>query len=226
MCLVRLRSCKGSWPAILSIVALLLLSWPPVDWLVSLPLEGRYPVRSFPAGAADAIVVLSSAVNPPLGQRPYSLPDKQTYQRCEFASWLHRYWRAVPVLACGGPGKKTQKPFAVTMRELLERSGVPEPMIWTEERSLSTHENAQFGAEILRKHGIARIALVVEAQSMLRAEMSFRKEGITVIPAPCEFREFDPGLDEFMPSWRAISRNETALHEALGLAWYRLRGWA
>ena len=59
-------------------------------------------------------------------------------------------------------------------------------MIWTEERSRSTHENAVFGAEILRQHEIGRIALVIEARSMLRAESCFRKQGITVVAAPCE----------------------------------------
>src|SRR5207245_2704309 len=108
---------------------------------------------------------------------------------------------------------------------VLQQAGVPEAMIWIEDRSSSTHENAAFGAPILRKHGVARIALVVEAQAMPRAEACFRHEGLVVIPAPCEFREFGSPLEEYLPSWKAISRNEATLHEALGLAWYRLRGW-
>jgi uncharacterized SAM-binding protein YcdF (DUF218 family) len=39
-------------------------------------------------------------------------------------------------------------------------SGVPAGMIWTEDRSKSTYENALFSAEILRAKGITRIALV------------------------------------------------------------------
>ena len=99
-------------------------------------------------------------------------------------------------------------------------------MIWTEERSRNTHENAVYGAEILRKHGIGRIALVVDAQSMPRAAACFRKQGIEVVPAPCEFRVFgQPLSDEFFPRWDAIRRNERTLHEALGFGWYWLRGW-
>jgi uncharacterized SAM-binding protein YcdF (DUF218 family) len=111
------------------------------------------------------------------------------------------------------------------MRELLVASGVPETMIWTEELSRSTHENALYGTRVLRLHGISRIALVVEAQSMVRAAACFRKEGIVVVPAPSDFREFGPLADEVLPSWKAIKRNEISAHELLGLLWYRIRGW-
>jgi uncharacterized SAM-binding protein YcdF (DUF218 family) len=112
------------------------------------------------------------------------------------------------------------------MRELLKRAGVPESSIWTEERSYSTHENAVYGSEILRQHGISQIALVVDAQSMPRAAACFRKQGIAVMPAPCEFHSFGPPLsEEFLPNWNAIRRNERTLHEIVGLGWYWLRGW-
>ena len=111
------------------------------------------------------------------------------------------------------------------MRHLLQRNGVSESMIWTEEDSSSTHENAVFSARVLRQHGISRIALVVEARSMPRAEACFRKEGIIVVPAPCEFRELESPRTEFMPSWTAVKSNEETLHETVGLAWYWLRRW-
>jgi uncharacterized SAM-binding protein YcdF (DUF218 family) len=111
------------------------------------------------------------------------------------------------------------------MRELLRRGGVPEDKVWLEERSRSTHENALFGAAILRTNGIRRIALVVDAQSMRRASACFRKEGIEVTPAPTDLRTFGPWQQELIPNWRAIRRNEITLHELLGLGWYRLHGW-
>jgi uncharacterized SAM-binding protein YcdF (DUF218 family) len=221
----RLRNCKGSLLASMGVVGLLLLSWPPVDWLLSRPLEARYAIRALPPASAQVIVVLSSAVDPPRPERLFALPDKETYQRCEFAAWLHKHWQPLPVLACGGRGPKDVEPVSVTMRQMLYREGVPKEMIWTEERSRSTHENAVFGAEILRKRGIDKIVLVVEAQAMPRAEACFRKEGIMVIPAPCEFREFSFEFEEFIPSWKAIKRNEGTLHEVAGLAWYWFRRW-
>jgi uncharacterized SAM-binding protein YcdF (DUF218 family) len=223
--LARMRRGKRSGLAILGVLGLLLLSWHPVDWLLSRPLEARYPIRAFPPVPAQAIVVLSSAASPAMRERPYPLPDKETFQRCEFAAWLHTHWQPLPVLACGGPEVRAKQAVSATMRQLLQRAGVPDAMIWTEDRSHSTHENAVFGAEVLRQHGIHTIALVVEAQAMPRAEACFRKEGMIVIPAPCEFIEFESPMEEFIPSWIAIKRNENTLHEVLGLAWYWLHRW-
>src|SRR4030095_8230063 len=112
------------------------------------------------------------------------------------------------------------------MRHVLEtEGGVPADMIWTEKRSRSTHENALYGAEILRENGISRIALIVEASSMPRAAASFRKFGMTVVPAPIRFTELDGSLMDVFPSWHAIASNGETLHEVLGLLWYRVRGW-
>jgi uncharacterized SAM-binding protein YcdF (DUF218 family) len=110
-------------------------------------------------------------------------------------------------------------------RPNYREKGVPEWFIWTEERSTSTHQNALFGAEILKRHGIRRVALVVDARSMPRAEACFRKQGITVAPAPSFFTHLERNTDDFLPGWSAIRRSEGALHETLSLAWYCLRGW-
>jgi uncharacterized SAM-binding protein YcdF (DUF218 family) len=184
-----------------------------------------YPLKAYPSAPTEAIVVLGSSVERPVVERPYPSPDEQTYRRSQFAAWLHKEWKPLPVLACGGSYQTREQPVAETMRMLLQQAGVPNEKIWTEEHSRSTHENAVLGAEILRRHGVTAIALVVDASSMLRAEACFRKAGITVVPAPSEFREFGPLRAELLPNWEAIRRNETTLHETLGLAWYWLHGW-
>ena len=216
------RRSKGKYVALAGLIALFLISWPPADWLFSRPLEAGYAVRPFQATAdIGAIVVLGSAVEPPHFERPYPLPDKDTFNRCEHAAWIYRQLGARPVLACEGH----QEMGTGRMRELLTRAGVPDHLIWAENASTSTHENALYGARILKEHGIKRIALVVEAQSMPRAAACFRKEGFEVVPAPSEFRSLGGLGDELLPGWRSVRRNEMALHEALGLIWYRLRGW-
>jgi uncharacterized SAM-binding protein YcdF (DUF218 family) len=111
------------------------------------------------------------------------------------------------------------------MRDLLRQKGIPENMIWVEGNSRSTHENAVFGAAILRAHDITRIVLVVDAQSMPRAAACFRKEGLAVTEAPCNLRYLGPWREELLPHWNAIRRNEITLHESLGFAWYWIRGW-
>jgi uncharacterized SAM-binding protein YcdF (DUF218 family) len=111
------------------------------------------------------------------------------------------------------------------MHDLLQDGGIPGSMIWTEERSRSTYENAVYGAAILRGRGIRTIALVVEARSMPRAAACFKRQGMVVIPAPSSFDEAPDSIDDFLPDWRAVGRNEVTLHELVGSAWYTIRGW-
>lgn len=223
--LVRMRHCKGFPLAMAAVLGTLLISWPPVDWLLSRPLESWYPVQPFPSALAQAIVVLGSSARPATAERPYAVPDPDSFERSLHAAWLYNHWHAVPILACGGRSGLRSQSVSIIMRDMLKQAGVPAAMIWVEDRSRSTHENALYGSQVLRKNGVTTIALVVEAQSMLRAELCFRKQGIKVVPAPNEFRTFEKSYEEWIPSWKVVGRNEVTLHETAGLVWYRLRGW-
>jgi uncharacterized SAM-binding protein YcdF (DUF218 family) len=211
------RSQRTDKPYLLAwaVTCLALLSWPPIAWLSSQLLERSYsPV--FAGGDAQAIVVLSGNVLPSTAGRPAPVPDRDTSERCTYAGWLHNHWKPLPVLASGRN--------SATMRLVLEGVHVPAAMIWTEERSESTYESALLSAELLRAKGITRIALVTEAYHMLRSEKAFRKQGMTVIPAPCAFNEFTLKPSEFIPGTSPLRRQELVLHEGLGLLWYWING--
>jgi uncharacterized SAM-binding protein YcdF (DUF218 family) len=212
-------------PRLLSagLLALFLLSWPPAEWLFSRPLEIWYPLRPFPANShPEAIVVLGGTSSPPTYQRPFALADRDTFQNVSMAAWLHSRLPNVPILACEGSHRPYTYPSP--MYEFLKNAGIPGDLLWLESSSRNTHENALYGAAILRAHGIAHITLVTDAQSMPRALACFRKLGFDVAAAPSDFSELDFGED-LLPGWKAIERNERTLHELLGLAWYRVRGW-
>ncbi len=198
-----------------AVICLALLSWAPLAWLSSQSLERWYP-REFAGGDAQAIVVLSGNVLPAVRGRPAPVPDRDTSERCTYAAWLHKNWKPLPVLATGSNSD--------TMKRVLEGERVPADLIWTEGSARSTYENARFSAEILREKGITRIVLVTEAYHMLRSEKTFRKQGFTVIPAPCAFTEFTLRPSEFIPGTGSLRRHELVLHEGLGLLWYWLRG--
>ncbi len=204
------------------LLGLFLLSWPPAEWLFSRPLESPYSLGPFRTQTPpQAIVVLGGGPTPARYDQPYPVADLDTVQHCAMASWLHKQMQQLPVLGCAGARANSPS----VMRDLLRGGGVPDDLIWLESRSQNTHENAVYGAAILKEHGIRQIALVTDAQSMRRAAACFRKQGITVIPAPCEFEELEFSADDLLPNWKAIRLNEHAFHEALGLAWYSLRGW-
>jgi len=192
-------------------------------WLFSRPLEARYSENPMPVDSADAIVVLAGYVHKPMPNTPYAYAGTDTYLRLQRTVWLFKNWRRLPILACGG-GEDSHW-YAETMRNSLESQGIPPELIWIESRSRSTHENAVFGGNVLREHHVSRIVLVVEANFMPRAAASFRKQGFTVVPLPSGYTDFNRELSDWIPNWRAIAANADILHEAIGLIWYRLRGW-
>jgi uncharacterized SAM-binding protein YcdF (DUF218 family) len=211
----------------LAVGALFLVSWPPVAQLVTRVFEAQYPPRTDPADGAEAIVVLSSDVF--LSYRPVSTPvlGSGTHERCDYAAWLHTHWRPLPILACGGTAHPSDMPpYSAVMRDALEQEGVPASAIWLEERSHSTHENAVYGAALLRRKRIHKIALVTEAYHMPRAAACFRKAGLTVVPAACGYRSYHGfHFEDALPGWEPIAWNEDAVHESVGLLWYWIRGW-
>jgi uncharacterized SAM-binding protein YcdF (DUF218 family) len=221
---IRIRTCQRKTILAIGLVGLFLISWPPAQWLLSRPLEDSYKIRPFRSSLPpQAIVVLGGAIYPPHFEQPYALPDRDTFEHCAMAAWIYKQTGPVPVLGC--EGSQEQGNYPSVMRELLRGGGIPDDLIWIEDRSHNTHENATYGSAILKQHGIRQIALVTDAQSMRRAAACFRKLGMTVIPAPCDFGQLDLSYETFIPTWKAIRRNERTLHEALGLAWYSLRGW-
>lgn len=215
---------RTPWLLLLALVGLVLVTVPAADWFISRPLESRYRVRPFNATPPpQAIVVLAGSVDPAHFERPYELLGYDTFERCQHGAWLYQKLHA-PLLLCGGLQPSTG-PAAAAMRRFMVAQGIPDAMIWTEEKSRNTYENALYGAEILRSHQVSRVALVVEAKGMLRAEACFRKQAIDVIPAPSRFRELGPWPDEILPSWHAVRNNEDTLHESLGLLWYWMHGY-
>ena len=207
------------------LLGLFLSCWAPADWLFSRALELPYAKTGLPAGDPQAIVVLAGDVAPPLRDLPVAMPDSSTYARCRYAAWLHQHWRPVPVMVAGGMGSDETPAYAQTMAHLLESAGIPPGMIWVEGKSRNTHQSAAFGAEMLRGRGINRIVLVTEADNMLRTELCFRKLGIMVVPAAFRRTDLTFSLRELIPGWPPLRRNERALHEYVGLLWYRLHGW-
>jgi uncharacterized SAM-binding protein YcdF (DUF218 family) len=221
------RSIPGQRPVALacSLIGILLISSNWVACGLAVPLEGGYSHNPIPAAPADAIVVLAGSVDPVTTMQPYMSVRIDTYRRLLHGVWLFEHWRPLPILVCGGRSGENLEPASESMRRFLLAGGIPPDAIWTEGRSHSTHENAVYGAAVLREHGVSRIVLVVEASGMRRAAASFEKAGIHVVPAPIRFAGLDGSVTDVLPAWGPLARNGETLHEALGLIWYRLRGW-
>lgn len=211
----------------LAVLGLFLLSWPPVAWLIVRAFEAPFPPQESPPADAQAIVVLASTIYPARPPVPTPRMGSDTFERCQYAAWLYKNWRPLPILVSGGTNMAGTPPYAIEMRAGLRLEGVPDAMIWSEEQSHSTYQNALYSAQVLKKKGIHKMVLVTEAYHMLRAEKCFRKQGLEVVPAACGYRALGSSLHlfELLPGWEPISWNEDLLHEFVGLIWYRFRGW-
>ena len=200
-------------------------------WLAATPLVGdnllaarqSFPALTEPLPQAQAIVVLTAGR---LRQAPEyggaDVPDRVTLVRLRYAARLH-HRTGLPVLVTGGrvdPADRT--PLGrLAAKVLREEFGVES--VWEENEARNTWENARFSAERLRPQGIERVFLVTHAWHMPRAVYAFRRAGLDPVPAPTAFVHGagDQFLD-YLPRAYAVRHGYWALHEWLGLLWYRL----
>jgi uncharacterized SAM-binding protein YcdF (DUF218 family) len=119
-----------------------------------------------------------------------------------------------------GGGSQTEGEL---MRQTLEHD-FNVPVAYVETRSLTTWDNAINTAAMLRHTGIRKILLVTHACDERRAALVFRRQGFDVIPAATVFAGIEPGDPyEYLPSMHSLLGSTWALHEWLGLLWYKLR---
>jgi uncharacterized SAM-binding protein YcdF (DUF218 family) len=166
-----------------------------------------------------AIVVLSADVHSGIPDMPDTV-GQLTLERLAEAA---RQWRrlGLPILVSGG-GPRGASLAVLMSRALQEDFRVP--VQWREERSQNTFENALYSAEILRDAGIHAALVIAHPWDMARALWSFRAVGYAVVPSPTPEDGSPPrSVAGFLPQVPALLESYFALHELIGLAWYRLR---
>jgi uncharacterized SAM-binding protein YcdF (DUF218 family) len=176
---------------------------------------------------AGAIVVLGGDVERfEAGDRTPRL-GLLSLERIYFAAREYRLLH-LPILVTGGMVGGSPLPLADMMADRLQDAfGVP--VHWRETRAGTTYQNAEFSAGILKKAGISSVVLVTQPWHMPRAIWAFSKFGIHAIPmelpggqAPKQYRSHYFRLSDFLPSASAVLDSFYAMHEILGLTYYRL----
>ncbi len=221
---------RRRWPraglalGLASLALLLLLSTKAGARLLVQPLENlTAPLASTAAPAAQAIVVLGGGrvgAAPEYGGRDG--PNPQTLARLRYAATLQRA-SGLPLLVSGGrPDGAAETEAALMARSLRDDFAVP--VRWLEDASDNTAENARFSAEHLFAAGIRRVLLVTDAMHMPRSQAIFTRAGFEPLAAPTLFLGREPlSAIDFLPGGEGLRRSHYALHEWIGLLWYRLR---
>ena len=205
-----------------SLVSLYLFSIAPVAGALHRGLQTYPPVTDAETGVG-AIVILGGGSYRDAPEYGGDTVGRFTLQRVRYGARLHRR-SGLPILVSGGLVLREQvEPEAQLMADALrEDFGVP--VRWIEDRSRNTAENALFSVQKLNEAGIERILLVTHASHMPRSAQMFEQYGIDATPAPTIFKQRSAyGLLDFLPSAQALSSTSSAVHEYLGLLWYRLR---
>lgn len=219
--LLALRYPRQGTKLVLALTLLLYVSAMPVcAEALSRLLAGQAPTDTS-LKDAQAIVVLGAGIRVGDGDAPDRL-DPLSIQRVAWAAELYHVL-PLPVAVTGGNIRGSKSSLGALMkRELEQEFGVP--VTWTEERSHTTFENAEFTGRMLEESGRDRIVVVTNPWHMARAVWSFDRVGIHAIPYPTLARSSEyPGWAGFFPNPGAFHDTFYDLHELLGLVYYRLR---
>jgi uncharacterized SAM-binding protein YcdF (DUF218 family) len=202
--------------------ALYALSTPWVSGLLQKSLEISAPVSPSELKSADAIVVLGGGRR--LDEAEYGGDTLNSFslERLRYAAFLHRA-SGLPILVTGG------KPDDGTLAEGRLMQGTLETEYgmsarWVEDASLTTWDNARLSAHLLQQDGVERIVLVTHAWHLRRAAPLFEAQGLHIVPAGIQFASIRvDALFDVLPTPNGLRDSSYALHEWLGILWYKLR---
>jgi uncharacterized SAM-binding protein YcdF (DUF218 family) len=219
---------RPRYPAVASLclaALVYLLSIAPVAQLLIRPLEQDY--RSLPIPRGDVIVVLGGGI---IDRVPdltgTGAPSQNMLPRVVTAARLHQRL-GVPVLVSGGSIRLKGQSEAAVARRFLTDLGVPRRMVIVEGQSRDTLENALFTKVLLKTGGYRNPVLVTSAYHMKRAVRTFERIGLNVTPFPSDFfvpTESDLIWKSWLPTAESLWVSKRALHEYVGLVYYRLAG--
>ena len=206
------------------------------QWL-TVTLENRYASSySQPLIVEEtrsAMVVLSSShrVGIPAGYdgKVSDELEKTTLIRLNKGYSLYREL-PMPIIVTGGVlWSSNEKPVAQTMAQTLALWGVPEKDILIEDRAMTTDQNAAYTLALLDP-SVTTLFIVTSAVHLPRAMLSFETETkrrdrpLKLIPIPTDFSSENRETIwlDFLPSGGAFTATMSAVHEWLGLLFYKL----
>jgi len=214
----------GAVIAIPSVVLLYACSTPLVSsWLLAV--AAAAPVAS-PSGSPNAQAIVVLAADAERGQPPGEpdWPGPLTLERIVKTAALQRS-TGLPILVTGGPIPDSSGTYADMMSATIKEAFGIE-VRWRETKSKNTLQNAALSAPMLKQEGITTVFLVAQDWDMPRALWAFERAGLTAIPIAAgrpSVGRADPEPSDFFPSARGFQDSFYALHEIMGLRYYRWR---
>lgn len=173
---------------------------------------------------AQAIIILAGGQRNNAQENPNGIaPSWRTLERLAYGARLAKQ-TGLEVLVTGGTlYSQTYSEASAMQQALISDFGLRAR--WVEDQSLTTAQNAQFSAVMLSNSGVKRVLLVTHASHMIRSVDAFKRAGLEVVAAPTAFtRETRAPLLALLPNAHSLGITFDALHELIGIQWYRLTG--
>jgi uncharacterized SAM-binding protein YcdF (DUF218 family) len=182
--------------------------------------------------SADAVVMLGGA-HRPSPPDTFGLDLTPAADRIVTALELMRLGKGQAlVLGGNGYGHKGEiRADSQLLKDWFAAWKIPAAPVLDLGMNSNTREEALKVASLMKDKGWKRIILVTSAFHMRRAEATFRKVGIEVIPVGCDFQSYrgeaeDQGLSfAVVPVIDGFQHLGLYIHEQGGWLTYRWRGW-
>lgn len=199
------------------------LSVPPVSNFLMQGLESGFSIPENPSG--DVIIMLGGGVIHSVPDfSGTSAPSSSTMGRIVTTVRLYHKLKRPIIVTGGGANDGTDAAVATIAKRFLMDLGVPDHQIIIEDRARDTAQNARLTTAICRQRGYTQPILLTAAYHLKRARMAFDAAGIQVTPFPAYFlgsRDTPTTWRHLLPRSGALHASATALHEYVGLLYYR-----
>ncbi len=193
--------------------------------LFSMVIFAFYPIGGFLAEPlylehskenADAIFVMAS------GATEAGDPGLSCYQRVLHGIELFKAGRAPRLVVSTGFNPRNNQAESRWVASITSLCSIPPEHldILVNPRITTSKTEADFALEHFNQHKIRRILLVTSGSHVFRSKKVFEKIGIEVLPAPCHsVKSLYHSMGHELVSFNS------ALHEWIGLVYYRLRNF-
>ena len=211
----------GKWLIGIMLFLLCILSMPfSADRLIS-QFE-HYPAPDFSQHpTVEAIVILGAGSYFDAPEYGGDTVSRYALERLRYGARIYRATHLPIVVTGGNPAGGS--PEALLMRDALTQDFAV-PVRWVEPGSDTTWQNARNSRTLLPAN-IKTVYLVTHAWHLPRAIYAFKQAGFKVIPAGTSYNHArHTSLLDFIPQPRGLTNSYFAIHEAIGLIWYHLKG--
>ena len=196
---------------------------PMANWLMR-GLESEF---SFPANPSGDVIILlgGGVINGVPDINGEAAPTYSSMKRIVAAAKLYQRLE-LPIIVTGGRVYADNDVAEATVaRRFLGELGVPADRIIEEDRARDTAQNARLTAVICRQHDFSRPIIITAAYHLKRARLAYEAAGMKVTVFPAYFlgsknAAYTPR--HLLPSTGALHTSVQALHEYLGIWYYRL----